>query len=133
MRPCRATLRSVVRLLSRVPLHPLLIAAYAVLFVYAANIGEVVPADLLWPLTIALLAAGAVLAICGLAYRNLRRGALLGSAIVVSFAFFGHVSSLLDRDVISEPVQLSLWVAFVVIVRSLPKSPRLLLRYVHLH
>jgi hypothetical protein len=105
-----------VRFLARVPLHPLFIAAYAVLFVYAANISEVVPADLLWPLTIALLAAGAVLAMCGLLYRNLRRGALLASAIVLSFAFFGHVGSLLDRDVLSDPVQLSLWLAFIVVV-----------------
>jgi hypothetical protein len=109
-------LRPIVRILSRVPLHPLLIATYAVLFVYAANISEVLPADLLWPLTIALLAAGAVLAVCGLAYRNLRRGALLASALILGFAFFGHAGSLLDRDVISEPLQLGIWLAFLAMV-----------------
>ena len=43
--------------LARLPLHPLLLAAYAVLFVYAANISEVLPADLLWPLAVALAGA----------------------------------------------------------------------------
>jgi hypothetical protein len=105
-----------VRFIARVPLHPLLITAYAVLFVYAANISEVLPADLLWPLTIALIAAGAVLALCGLAYRDLRRGALLTSALVLAFAFFGHIGSQLDGEVLGEQLQLGLWLAFVIAV-----------------
>ena len=42
------------RSLARLPLHPLLLAAYAVLFVYAANIDEVLPGDLLGPLLVAI-------------------------------------------------------------------------------
>lgn len=101
---------------SRLPLHPLLIAAYAVLFVYAANISDVLPSDLLWPLTIALAAAALILLVCGLVFRDLRRGALVATAIVVAFAFFGHVGALLDTDAISEPVQLALWVVAIVAV-----------------
>ena len=99
--------------LSRLPLHPLLLAAYAVLFVYAANISEVLPRDLLLPLAVALAGAAVVLALCALLFRDPRRGALLASAVVLAFAFFGHISSQLDGDVIGEMAQLALWAAFI--------------------
>ena len=99
--------------LSRLPLHPLLLAAYAVLFVYAANISEVLPRDLLLPLALALGVAAVVLALCALLFRDPRRGALLASAVVLAFAFFGHISSQLDGEVIGETVQLALWAAFI--------------------
>jgi hypothetical protein len=102
--------------LARLPLHPLLLAAYAVLFVYAANISEVLPAELLLPLTLALLIAAAALAVCALLFRDLRRGALLASAIVLAIAFFGHIGSQLDEEVIGQRAQLLLWAAFVVAV-----------------
>ena len=97
--------------LARLPLHPLLLAAYAVLFVYAANIDEVLPADLLGPLLVALGAAAVVLALCALLYRDLRRGALLASAIVLAVAFFGHLGSQLDEEVVGETLQLLAWAA----------------------
>ena len=112
----RATLRRAVSRLARTPAHPPLIAAYAVLFVYAANISEVLPADLLWPLTVALLGAGVVLALCGLLFRDLRRGALPASAIVLAFAFFGHIGSQLDEEAIGEPLQLAFWAGLIIAV-----------------
>ncbi|MFV2064776.1 MAG: hypothetical protein ACC726_14885 [Chloroflexota bacterium] len=111
----RATLRRAVGPIARLPLHPLLLAAYAVLFVYAANIGEVLPEDIVAPLSLALAAAAIVLAICAALFRDLRRGAILTSALLGTFAFFGHIASLLDAEVITEPVQLALWAAFVVL------------------
>ncbi len=101
--------------LARLPLHPLLLAAYAVLFVYAANIDEVLPAELLWPLLIALAGAAVVLALCALLYRDLRRAALLASAIVLAVAFFGHLGSQLDEAVVGETVQLLAWAAFLAV------------------
>ena len=38
------------RVLSRIPLHPVLFAAYAVLFLYAANLALVLPVDVVPPL-----------------------------------------------------------------------------------
>ena len=47
--------------MSRVlPLHPLFLAAYPVLWVYATNLGEVGPVDLAWPLTLAIGLAAAL-------------------------------------------------------------------------
>ena len=100
--------------LARLPLHPLLLAAYAVLFVYAANIDEVLPADLLGPLLVALGGSALVLAVCALLYRDLRRGALVASAIVLAVAFFGHLGSQLDEEVVGETLQLLAWAALLV-------------------
>ncbi len=102
--------------LARLPLHPLLLAAYAVLFVYAANIGEVLPADAWLPLAVALGAAALVLVICALLYRDARRGALTASALVVAFAFFGHLGAGLDDEVVTEPMQLAAWAGIVAAV-----------------
>jgi hypothetical protein len=107
------------RTLSRVPLHPVLLAAYAVLFVYAANITEILPGDLWWPLLVALAGGSVALAVCALLYRDARRGALLASALVLAFAFFGHLGSQLDEAVIGEVVQLAGWAALIVVVAVL--------------
>ncbi len=102
------------RLLARLPLHPLLLAAYAVLFVYAGNIGEVLPSDLVGPLLFALGAAALILAVCALLYRDPRRGALLASAIILAIAFFGHLGSQLDEAVVGETLQLLTWALLII-------------------
>jgi len=99
--------------LTRLPLHPLLLAAYAVLFVYANNVSEILPEALWWPLAVALGLGAATLAICALLYRDPRRGGLLASALVLAFAFFGHAASQLEETPLDEPVQLVVW-GFVV-------------------
>ena len=110
--------------LARLPLHPLLLAAYAVLFVYAANIDEVLPPDLVLPLAVALAGCrGGAAAVRAALPRPARRGALLASAIVVAFAFFGHVGSQLDETVLGRRLQLRPGLAFVVRGRHL-RRPR---------
>ena len=74
------------KILSRWPLYPLLLAAYAVLFVYAANISEVLLEQLVEPLLLALGLGLAVFAVSALLFRDLRRGALLASAILLAVA-----------------------------------------------
>jgi hypothetical protein len=101
--------------LSRLPLHPLLLAAYAVLFVYAANVGEVLPEQTIDPLLAAVAASAVVLLLCALLFRDLRRGALLASAIVIAFAFFGHLADQITVLAVPEPYQLIAWAAFVLI------------------
>ena len=103
-------------LLARLPLHPLLLSAYAVLFVYAANVGEVLPADAWAPLAVALAGGALTLGVCALLYRDARRGALTASALVLAFAFFGHVGAGLDEEVVTESAQLLAWTIAVVAV-----------------
>ena len=104
-------------ILSRLPLHPLLLAAFAVLSVYAENLTEVLPVDLggpFGPLGLALLAAAALLVICSLVLRDWRRGAIVATAGVVVFAFFGRLAPELLGIGLSEHRQLVAWAVLVV-------------------
>jgi hypothetical protein len=96
-----------VSVLARVPAYPVLLAAYAVLFVYAANIGEVLPADVVGPMLVAVTGATLALAACALLFRDARKGALLATAVVIVVAFFGHASGLLDPEQVNEAGQLA--------------------------
>ena len=104
------------KILSRWPLYPLLLAAYAVLFVYAANISEVLLEQLVEPLLLALGLGLAVFAVSALLFRDLRRGALLASAILLAVLFFGHAAFQLGGAGIPEEAQLVAWSVFIVAV-----------------
>jgi hypothetical protein len=70
-----------VRVLGRVPLHPLLAAVWPALTLWAANIDEVLPREV-WPvLWQPALAVLAVWALASLALRSLARGALVATAV----------------------------------------------------
>jgi hypothetical protein len=103
-----------VKILSRWPLYPLLLAAYAVLFVYAANISEVLLDQLMEPLMLVVAGGAAVYLVCSLLFRDLRRGALVATALIVTVMFFGHATFQLEAFDIPELVQLAVWGAFVV-------------------
>src|SRR4029453_16230823 len=62
-------------LLRRAPVHPVLFAAYAVLFLYATNLDEVLPVDAAAPLGRFVLGAALLTLLWALPFRSLRRGA----------------------------------------------------------
>ena len=84
-----------VALLTRIPLHPLLFAAYAVLFLYSANLALVLPVDALAPLARAVIAAAVLTAVLALVLRDIRKGAIVATAIVIAYFGFGHVAGFL--------------------------------------
>jgi hypothetical protein len=100
--------------LTRIPFHPLLFAAYAVLFLYAANLDEVLPVDAAAPLARAILAAVVATAALALAFRDLRRGAIVASALVVAFYAYGHVMGFLSGLGLGDAAQLAMWAAFII-------------------
>ena len=103
--------------LSRLPLHPVLLAAFAVLSVYAENLTEVLPVDLggpFGPLARAVAGAAIVLLLCGLVMRDWRRGAILATAVVAAYAFFGRLAPDLLGIGLSEQLQLAAWAIVVV-------------------
>jgi hypothetical protein len=108
--------RTIVRWLERLPLHPVLFAAYAVLFLYSVNLDEVLPVDAGLPLARFVLAAAALTAVLALPFRSLRRGAVVASAAVVAFAAFGHLSPALADRGLDEPTQLIAWSVLLVAV-----------------
>ena len=86
-----------------VPLHPLLGAAYPVIFLFALNIAEQVTLAPLWlPLGLAVLDAAVLLGIFRLAIGDWQRAALLTTVLVAGFFGYGHawtaVSELLDTQ-----------------------------------
>jgi hypothetical protein len=116
--------RVAVALFGRLPFYPLLLAAYSVLFVYAANMSEVRPGDLLTPILWAVGVTAAVLVVTAVVLRDARRGALVTTALLVPAAFFGHVAPTLSSVGAGETAQLALWVILFVAVATYARRAR---------
>lgn len=78
------------------PWHPLLLAAYPVLFLYGANAGEVEPAQVWRPLLLVLACSLALLGLAWLCTRDLIRAGLVATVGVVAFFAYGHVANVID-------------------------------------
>jgi hypothetical protein len=76
---------------STLPIHPLLAAAYPVVFLFATNAAEQVTLEPLWrPLATAVGGAMVVLAVGVALTRDWHRGALLATVLVIGFFGYGH-------------------------------------------
>jgi hypothetical protein len=77
--------------LGAVPIHPVLAAAYPVVFLFAVNAAEQLTLDPLWlPLATAVAAAAAALLVLGLLLGDWLRAGLLTTALVIGFFGYGH-------------------------------------------
>ncbi len=112
------------------PVHTLLLAAYPVLFLFAQNTSEVLTRDVIPPLGRAILAAATVGAFAAIALRDLRRGAIVGTALIIAWSAYGHVASLVQPMNVSRDVQLAAWGIFllVALLAALFLRPRWLAR-----
>ena len=100
------------------PIHPVLFAAYAVLFLFAGNVAEVGLQDVIPPLGRSMIGAVLALSILGLLYRDMRRGALVTSVLVAAFFGYGHVKALAGPDVSREAL-LGMWAVLIAVVAIL--------------
>ncbi len=96
-------------------IYPLLIAAYPVLFLFAQNLAEVSVGQVITPLARAVAAGFFVTLVTGIVLRDLRRGALIGTALLVAWFGFGHMADLLAPASVSREVQLAGWALFLCI------------------
>ena len=96
------------------PIHPLLFAAYFVLFLYAQNLGEVQLAEVLPVLLLALGGATLAMALTWLVLRDWRRAAIVASALVICFFAYGHLANALVAWRIPGWVQQLGWIAAIV-------------------
>ncbi len=79
----------------RIVVHPLLVAAFPVLFVCSQNVQQFSADDMAWPALALLVASAALWALAGLLTRSLRKGAILASLFfLLSFSFTAARSSL---------------------------------------
>ena len=89
------------------PVHPLLLAAFPVLFLFAENVVEQVSTAPLWlPLAAALAWASVLLVTASAVLRDWRRGAVAASTLIVLVFSFGHVRNL-SRDAIPDRAHLA--------------------------
>ena len=120
--------------LSQYPVHPVLFAAYAVLFLYSANLADVLVVDAGAPLAVAVAQAVVFCAAATILLRSARRGAVVASAILVAWYGFGHAAPLLGGAGLDERKQIGVWLLFIVAAatyavfarRSLPTATALL-------
>jgi hypothetical protein len=94
--------------LAGIPLHPLLVPVYGVLFLYAQNVQLVDLSQVLGPLVLAVISGVVLLALASLLLRNRQRGALLATALAAAFWFAGHVNGLVG---VAVEIQLVGWAA----------------------
>lgn len=116
----RRTLVGVLERLGRHPksafaIHPILLAAYPVLFLFAQNLGGVSLANLPMPLARAIGAAGVMTAVAWILPPNPRRGALIATALVLVWFYFGRVATLLAPLAVGQTMQLVAWGLFLVV------------------
>jgi len=95
--------RPIHRSIDAVPVHPLLLAAYAVVFLFATNAAEQLTLGPLWPpLAVAVGATGVVLIVLGVLLRDWIRAGLVTSVLVFGFFGYGHawnaVANMLDTQ-----------------------------------
>ncbi len=75
-----------------IPIHPALLAAFAVLFLFAENIADQLVLDPLWmPLAFSVIGAIVLLLVTTAVTRDPVRGGLLASLLIVLFFSFGYV------------------------------------------
>ena len=117
----RKTLAGILARLGRHPksafaIHPILLAAYPVLFLFAQNLDRVSLGNLTMPLARAIGAAGVMTAVAWILPPNPRRGALIATALVLVWFYFGRVATLLAPLAVGQTMQLVAWGLFLVVV-----------------
>jgi len=84
------------------PIHPLLVAVYPVVYLFAANAATQVTLSPIWiPLFISLLIGLAAYGLAALLLRDVTRGALLASLGLALFFSFGHVWNVVGDALIA--------------------------------
>ena len=78
-------------------IHPLLWAAFPVLFLYAQNAREMRLSNLAEPLGVTLLVATGTVLLFSLIFRSFHKGAIAASLAAVLFFSFGHVVDILPE------------------------------------
>jgi hypothetical protein len=95
------------------PFHPLLFAAYFVLFLYSVNLDEVELGDVLPVLAVVVGGTGILLTLAGLLVGDLRRAALVLSAGVIAFLAYGHAARLLQPLRIGPTIHVLGWLTII--------------------
>ncbi|MGH2386537.1 MAG: hypothetical protein ACRDGB_16025, partial [Candidatus Limnocylindria bacterium] len=95
---------------SSLPIHPLLAAAYPVVFLFATNAADQVALDPIWtPLAMAVGGAAGALAIAYILLRDWHRAALVATVLVAGFFGYGHAWNAAAEIVDSQWLLIGAW------------------------
>jgi len=97
----------------------MLLAAYPVLFLFSENLSEVAFGETFQPILRAVAVAGAIAIVAGLLLRDIRRGALVASAMVIVWFTYGHVLEIVAPMGVTRDVQMGVSLTFIVVVTLL--------------
>ena len=101
---------------SSLPIHPLLVAAYPVVFLFATNATEQVTLAPMWsPLVMALGGAMIALAIGVVVTHSWHRGALIATVLVAGFFGYGHAWNAAVAVLDSQWLLIGAWALLVLI------------------
>lgn len=105
------------RSLGSIPFHPLLAAAYPVVFLFAANSAEqVTTRPMLLPLAVSVGSAAVVLVVLGLVTRNWHGAGLVTTALVIGFFGYGHAWNMVSSNFGRQLPFLVIWTAALFVV-----------------
>jgi hypothetical protein len=94
--------------------HPLLFAAYPVLFLWSQNLGETNPSDVVRPLLVLVAAAALLTWVLGRVLTDRRRAALIVSPLVIGLLMYWRVAVSLAALHVPGFVQQAGWIAIVI-------------------
>jgi hypothetical protein len=97
-------------------LHPVLFAAYPVLFLWSQNLGEAEASDVIFPLVVTMAVAAGLTLLLGLLVRDIRRAALILTPLIIGLLMYGHVARVVRPLHLPAILQQAGWVALVLIV-----------------
>jgi hypothetical protein len=91
-------------------IHPLLFAAYPVLFLWSQNTAEIAPGEVAEPLVIVVGGAALATLVLGVVFGDRRRAALIVAPGVLGALLWGHIAGLAD---VPEEVRLAGWLGVI--------------------
>lgn len=107
------------------PLHPILAAAYPVVFLFAINSEEQVTTAPLWmPLLLSVGITAAVLVVLGLLMRDWRRAGLITTVLVVGFFGYGHAWNAASQVIDNQWLLIVAWALALILALTLAWSAR---------
>ena len=111
--------------LGAIPLHPLLAAAYPVIFLFTVNAAEQVTLATLWlPLLVSVGAAAAILVVLGLLTGNWQRAGLVTTVLVIGFFGYGHAWNAFGGALDSQWPLIVAWTLLVAVALVLAVKAR---------
>jgi hypothetical protein len=102
------------------PLHPLLAAAYPVVFLFATNAAEQISPQPLWiPLALSVGAAATILVVLGLVVGDWQRAGLLTTVLVIGFFGYGHAWNAAAPFLPTQWLLIIAWLLVIVLALNL--------------